>query len=135
MKIAIGPSMGGFSISKEGIGLLSRHKCPHLERIPISVFFGDKGTKETDSRLTDYYIENDHVVMEEHRTDISSRTCPILISLIEQHPDIMSNRTILPELSLVVVDIPDNVDVYIDCDNDTSSEHVAEKHRTWWGND
>lgn len=50
-----------------------------------------------------------------------TRTDPLLIELVEKYGDGMYLR---------VIEIPDDVDWYIEFDE--GCEYVAEKHRTWW---
>lgn len=69
--------------------------------------------------------------MVEDRHRDTQRDCPILVAVVEQHPDVAPDRTILADRRLVVLEIPDGVDWYVAADPEVGSEHIAERHRTW----
>ena len=117
MKIAINRCHGGFGLSDEGYKAYLTRKGTEFEtsspRFAITgeSLFWHKGM-----------VEEDEGYLSQHNID---RDDPDLIAVIEELGDKANGRF----STLRVVDVPDDVDWYID--EYDGLEWVAEKHRTW----
>ena len=75
------------------------------------------------------YVRGMEVFRDGHDGFPANRTCPALVRVVEQ----LGAQAAHPEYAgrVGVVTIPDDVKWYIEVDDETSSECVAEQHQTW----
>lgn len=121
MKVAINRCFGGFGLSEKAFELLLAKKGVPFEKRDSgystgSTYYVAGHLGHVDHELSEYqYIQN--------RSDSD------LIAVIEQLGEEANGWA----ADLAVVDIPEDVKWYID--EYDGIEHVAEIHRTWYGND
>jgi hypothetical protein len=120
MKVAINRCFGGFGLSEKAFELLLAKKGVPFEK-------RDSGY----STGSTYYVAGhlghvDHLLSE--YTYYQNRSDSDLIAVIEQLGEEANGWS----ADLAVVDIPEDVKWYID--EYDGIEHVAEIHRTWYGN-
>ena len=121
MKIVINEDFGGFSLSKEAFEMLLKRKGIEYEIVESTTFgylkesFYDKGHAGDES----HYISDYDFISSDQRSDED------LVAVIEA----LGKKANGPRASLKVVEIPDDVDWYIE--EYDGREHVAERHRTW----
>lgn len=114
MKIVINKCYGGFSISKEA-----------------AEFMADRGNKDAIEKLKRYKDDEEEEYWywspPEYYMDYEGdwRTNPDLIAAVE----VLGARADGPNANLKIVEIPDDVEYYID--EYDGVETIREKHRSW----
>jgi hypothetical protein len=122
MKIAINRCFGGFGISSDAFEKLLHRKGIEFQKVPSKYGFGNNNydyyqagiPPSDDTYISDYDYYND-------------RSDPDLITIIEE----MGEASWGWAAEISIVEIPDDVKWHIyEYDG---IEHVAEDHRTWYG--
>jgi hypothetical protein len=122
MKVAINRCFGGFGISNEAFEKLLERKGIEFQKVPAKFKFRDdefdyyKAGVEPcdDTYISEYDLYED-------------RSDPDLIAVIEEMKDDANNWA----AEIAIVEIPDGVKWHIH--EYDGMEHVAEDHRTWYG--
>lgn len=116
MKVVINRCYGGFGLSHEAT-------MRYIELSGQDIRPADAGNKVF--REYDYYVngieDHDHYWWDKN----IDRTDPALVQVVEEMGEKANSRF----STLVVIDVPDDVEWYIE--EYDGSEWVAEKHRTW----
>ena len=122
MKVAINRCFGGFGISNEAFEKLLERKGVEFQKVPAKFKFrGDD---------FDYYkagiepCDDTYISEYDYYQD---RSDPDLIAVIEEIKDQANSWA----AEIAIVEIPDDVKWHID--EYDGMEHVAEDHRTWYG--
>jgi hypothetical protein len=122
VKIVINACHGGFGLSDEAFEKLLEAKGIEFDKAADSGYPGfaitlyyEKGKLGDDAA----YLNPYQICTRERRDD------PDLVAIVEEMGEASWGKHAL----LKVVEIPDDVDWYIDCYN--GREWIAEKHRTW----
>ena len=122
MKVAINRCFGGFGISNEAFEKLLERKGVGFQKVPAKFKFrGDD---------FDYYkagiepCDDTYISAYDYYQD---RSDPDLIAVIEEIKDQANSWA----AEIAIVEIPDYVKWHID--EYDGMEHVAEDHRTWYG--
>lgn len=122
MKVAINTCFGGFGLSDKAFELLLTKKGIQFEK-----HYSGSSLIGFQYYRAGFLLSNDHYLSEyeffENRAD------PDLIQVIEE----MGKEADSWAADIAVVEIPDDVQWHID--EYDGLEHVAENHRTWYGND
>jgi hypothetical protein len=122
MKVAINRCFGGFGISNEAFEKLLDRKGIAFDKVEAEEdrsFIGASYYEAGHSGSDDHYLSD--YEMTQDRAD------PDLIAVIEE----MGDRANSFAADIAIVEIPDDVEWYIH--EYDGMEHVAEKHRTWYG--
>ena len=122
MKVAINRCFGGFGISNEAFEKLLERKGIEFQKVPAKFKFRDDEF--------DYYKAGvepcDDTYISEHDF-FEDRSDPDLIAVIEEL-QVTANSW---AAEIAIVEIPDGVKWHIH--EYDGMEHVAEDHRTWYG--
>ena len=116
MKVVINKCYGGFGLSDDAVERYAELKGINLVKVQEEKSFGATwyidGIQDDEHYFSSYSIGDD-------------RADPILVQVVEEMGDAADGWA----AELVIVDIPDDVDWYIE--EYDGNEHVAEAHRTW----
>jgi hypothetical protein len=122
MKVAINRCFGGFGISNEAFEKLLDRKGIAFDKVEAKedrLFMGASYYKAGHAGDDDHYL-SDYEFYED-------RSDPDLIAVIEEFKEEANSWA----ADIVIVEIPDDVEWHIH--EYDGMEHVAEKHRTWYG--
>jgi hypothetical protein len=122
MKVAINRCFGGFGISDEAFEKLLTRKGIAFEKVEPekkSLLFGPSYYKAGHSGEDEHYLSEYDFCQD--------RSDPDLIAVIEEFKE----RTNSWASEIAIVEIPDDVKWHIH--EYDGLEHVAENHRTWYG--
>lgn len=121
-KVIINSCFGGFGLSDAAIERYAELKGMNLVK---SDDF--KNTFDNGSWYVDGIQDNDHYFSSYSLNHSSNRADPFLVQVIEE----MGEKANGWASELVIVEVPDDVEWHI-AEYD-GLEHVAEDHRTWYG--
>ena len=120
MKVVINDCFGGFGLSDQAFEMLMDRRGIEWEKVPTTNGFGS---------TFDYY-EKGHAKDDNHylwyRDLTEDRSDTHLVQIVEELGEKANGRF----AELKIVEIPNDVEWFI-AEYD-GSEHVAEKHRTWY---
>ena len=122
MKVAINRCFGGFGISNEAFEKLLDRKGIAFDKVEAEedrVFMGASYYEAGHSGDNDHYL-SDYEFYED-------RSDPDLIAVIEEFKEEANSWA----ADIAIVEIPDDVEWHIH--EYDGMEHVAENHRTWYG--
>ena len=122
MKVAINRCFGGFGISNEAFEKLLDRKGIAFEKVPAKFAF--RGDDSDYYKAGSPYSDATHIGSYEF---YDQRNDPDLIAVIEEMGDAANSWA----ADIVIVEIPDDVEWHIH--EYDGMEHVAENHRTWYG--
>lgn len=121
-KVVIGEGVHGYRLSKAAlIALADAPDCGHIGRRTPE-------PKEVDEPPW-VNLHAGQVLEDGHEYDVGlTRDCPALVRVVTTMGAAAESEFCG---RLGVVDVPDGVDWYVEKDDETSHEWVAERHRTW----
>lgn len=138
MKVVINACFGGFGLSEEGTRAYWARKGKQVFTSGAAytqVYYDEPYPPEFALPEGTYFMEPSHPEYDNHRKWCATHTLydcaidrndPDLAAVVEE----LGNSANGAYASLKVVEIPD--DIYWEISEYDGSEHVAEKHRTWY---
>lgn len=135
MKLVLNKCYGGYGLSSEAITELYKQGSKAVKFSTFSQYFGRKWKSMTQAekdreldfstRLLSAVVLEDGIVTQDSSWDVSIRSCPKLVKLVEDWGDKANSR----HSKLEVVEVPDGLDLQFD--EYDGIEFIEEVHRSW----